>query len=73
MPRSPGEWLVEPEDLLRHARDVCESLGLTYLVTGSTATIAYGQPRFTNHIDIVVDLPAEKVAAFCEGFSAGEF
>jgi hypothetical protein len=46
---------------------------LTYLVTGSTATIAYGEPRFTNDIDIVIDLPPGKVAAFCEGFSGGDF
>jgi hypothetical protein len=35
---------MEPADLLRQAADVCERLKLTYLVTGSTATIAYGEP-----------------------------
>jgi hypothetical protein len=64
---------MEQSDLLRHACDVCESLGLTYLVTGSTATIAYGEPRFTNDIDIVVDLPADKVPAFCAGFRSDQF
>ncbi|MCH8829730.1 MAG: hypothetical protein IID45_09155 [Planctomycetes bacterium] len=64
---------MEPEDLLRYAADVCDRLGLTYLVTGSTATIAYGEPRFTNDIDIVIDLPGEKVEAFCDAFPLDEF
>lgn len=50
---------MEPADLLRYASDVCDRLQLTYLVTGSTATIAYGEPRLTNDIDIVVDLPSD--------------
>ncbi len=49
---------MEPAELPRHACDVLERLKLLYLVTGSSATIAYGEPRFTNDIDIVVDLPA---------------
>ena len=64
---------MEPDDLLRHARDVCDRLQLTYLVVGSTATIAYGEPRFTNDIDIVIDLPADKIDAFCENFPDDEF
>jgi hypothetical protein len=37
------------------------------------ATIAYGEPRFTNDIDVVVDLPAEKVAALCAAFPEDQF
>lgn len=64
---------MEPEELLGHARDVCDRLELTYLVVGSTATIAYGEPRFTNDIDIVVDLPNESIAEFCAGFPDADF
>ena len=64
---------MEPADLLRHACAVCDRLKVTYLVTGSTATIAYGEPRFTNDIDIVVDLPLDCVAEFCAGFPGDEF
>ena len=52
---------------------VAWSAPLTYLVPGSTATIAYGEPRFTNDIDIVIDLPLAKVGEFCSGFPAGDF
>jgi hypothetical protein len=64
---------VGADELLRHARNTCERLGLVYLVVGSTASIAYGEPRFTNDIDIVIDLPSEKIEAFCEAFPSGEF
>lgn len=64
---------MEPEDLLRHVRDVCDRLSLTYLVVGSTATIAYGEPRFTNDIDIVVDLPHGKIDDFCTAFPDDQF
>jgi hypothetical protein len=37
------------------------------------ATIFYGEPRFTNDIDVVVDLPADKIAAFCASFSSDAF
>jgi len=64
---------MEPEDLLRFVVVACEQLKLRYLVTGSTATIAFGEPRFTNDIDIVLDLPADKIENFCNLFPAPDF
>lgn len=64
---------MEQSDLLRFTVTAIEKLGLHYFVTGSTATIFYGEPRFTNDIDIVVDLPAGRVAAFCGCFPAEDF
>jgi hypothetical protein len=52
---------------------VCDRLGLCYFVTGSTATIAYGEPRLTNDIVIVIDLPADRIADFCAGFPNADF
>lgn len=68
--KSDGGSLDNHAELLRYLAETCVRLGLSYAVTGSTATIAYGEPRFTNDIDVVIDLPAEKiddlVAAFPE-------
>ena len=64
---------MEADELLRTAVEVCDGLGMIYLVTGSTASIAYGEPRFTNDIDILVDLPANLVDAFCDAFPEDEF
>jgi len=44
---------MEQSELLRFVVSVLERLSLPYFVTGSTVTIFYGEPRFTNDIDIV--------------------
>lgn len=64
---------MEPSDLLRFVVGVLERLGIRYFVTGSTVTIFYGEPRFTNDIDIVVDLPASGVSEFCRQFPDDDF
>lgn len=64
---------MEPSDLLHRISAVLEELGLDYLVTGSTATIFYGEPRFTADIDVVVALSAETVPALLQAFATGEF
>lgn len=62
---------MEQSDLLRFVVSVVERLELPYFVTGSTVTIFCGEPRFTNDIDVVVDLPLGAVEAFCRQFPAG--
>jgi hypothetical protein len=64
---------MEPSELLHRVVVILERLGLRYFVTGSMATIFFGEPRFTNDIDIVVDLPAGRIAEFCAAFPAPEF
>ncbi len=64
---------MEQSDLLHFVVSALERLGLRYFVTGSTVTIFYGEPRFTNDIDIVVDLPARAVPEFCRQFPAEDF
>jgi len=64
---------MEPEDLLRCVVLACEQLKLRYFVTGSTATIAWGEPRFTNDIDVVLELPAEQIDRFCHLFPEADF
>lgn len=64
---------MEPSDLLAMLSRKLEELGIRYLVTGSMATIAYGEPRFTNDIDVVISLRLEDVPRFCEAFPMPEF
>jgi hypothetical protein len=64
---------VTPLELLETVARKLDRLGLRYLVTGSIASSAYGEPRFTNDIDIVVELPEAKVAALCAAFPAPEY
>ena len=64
---------MEPSELLRQFVEVLERLSVPYLITGSMATIAYGEARFTHDLDVVVALPADRVDAFCESFPEPEF
>ena len=64
---------MEQSDLLRKLAAELERLGISYLVTGSIATIAYGEPRLTNDIDVVVDLRLDQVDALCAAFPGPDF
>lgn len=64
---------MEPSELLARVAKTLKRLGVPYLVTGSMATTAYGEPRFTNDIDIVANLGVDQVPEFCEDFPSPEF
>jgi hypothetical protein len=64
---------MEQDELLRRTVETLERLNLTYLITGSMATILYGEPRFTNDIDIVVQLSPNRVGDFVQAFPSDEF
>jgi len=64
---------MEQDELLRRVTETLERLEIPYLVTGSVATIYYGEPRFTLDIDIVVDLTQDKARELCSAFSPEDF
>ena len=64
---------MEQDDLLRFAIEILERMKLPYVVTGSMASIMFGEPRLTNDIDIVVRLPASQVKEFCRQFPEDQF
>ncbi len=64
---------MEQVELLRYTIAVLEDQGVTYMVVGSFASIAYGEPRLTNDIDIVVQLSAEQANRLCAAFPDPEF
>jgi hypothetical protein len=59
---------MELHDLLERLVAVLERLQIPYLITGSVAAMAYGEPRLTNDIDVVVDLDEAHVAPFAAQF-----
>jgi len=50
-----------------------EQLGLTYMVTGGVAAIAYGLPRLTNDVDVVLELGRADVDRILAAFAAEAF
>jgi hypothetical protein len=64
---------MEHADLLRYLSAMLQRLGLRHFITGSTTTIFFGEPRFTNDIDVVVDLPEHRLAEFLAAFPEDSF
>jgi hypothetical protein len=64
---------MEHFDFLRHVVEIIERLNLRYFITGSSASIYYGEHRFTNDVDVVVDLPIDRVDEFCRQFPESEY
>jgi len=64
---------VTQGDLLRYVAEALEALGIEYMIGGSQASTYYGEPRFTQDIDIVARLDAARVAALLERFPPPAF
>ncbi|HEX4796508.1 MAG TPA: nucleotidyl transferase AbiEii/AbiGii toxin family protein [Humisphaera sp.] len=64
---------MEQPDLLRYAIETLERLNITYMVVGSIASSAYGEPRLTQDIDIVIDARDAQVRELCAAFSPSDF
>ncbi len=64
---------MDPSDLLSTVAETLDRARFEYFVTGSVATIMYGEPRFTNDIDIVVRLRPEHATAFCSLFPPDDY
>ena len=60
-------------DLLRRVIEVFEGFDLPYMVVGSMASSAYGEPRLTQDIDVVAKLIADDVAPLCRAFPMPDF
>lgn len=68
---NPAELL--PYELMQRVADFCETHTIAYRVVGSMASIAYGEPRLTIDIDIVVELKLQNIAALSATFPFPEY
>ncbi len=50
-----------------------ERLEIPYMVTGSVGAFAYGEPRMTNDMDVVLEIAADKVEALAQEFPPGAY
>lgn len=60
-------------DLLKKVSSCFNRLNIPYFVTGSVASIAYGETRFTNDIDFVTDIKPEHIQGLLECFPEEEY
>ena len=64
---------MQAADLLRHLVSVLEDLDLPYALVGSIASMAYGEPRATLDIDVVVRLASTDIGRLKTRFPSDEF
>lgn len=60
-------------ELLRYLVEAFEALGIEYMIGGSQASIYYGEPRFTQDIDVVADVALSHLPGLIERFPFPEF
>jgi hypothetical protein len=64
---------VDITQLLGFLIDVLETQHLPYAIVGSQASMAFGEARFTNDIDVVVGLTPANLRTFCDAFPDSAF
>lgn len=64
---------MDQAELLAHVLRTLERLKIAYMLVGSVASGAYGEPRMTQDIDIVISVSAAQAARLCAAFPADEF
>jgi hypothetical protein len=64
---------MDQSEVFRFTIEALERLGITYFVVGSIASMAYGEPRSTLDIDIVIDVTPAHLELLCDAFPDSEF
>ena len=64
---------MDQRDLLHRVLDGLAASGVDYLLVGSVASAAYGEPRLTLDIDVVAALTVAQLPPFLSCFPAPEF
>lgn len=60
-------------DLIKHVVQTLESNAIPYMITGSVASSALGEPRMTHDLDVVVELDGRHVRPLLEAFPAPDY
>lgn len=47
--------------------------GIRYIITGSVASMVYGEPRLTNDVDVVLDMKPGDIATLIKAFPEKDF
>lgn len=64
---------MDQATLLRHLLDALERMDLDYAITGSHASMAFGEARLTNDIDVLVALSPGYLQVFLSAFTDSAF
>ena len=59
---------MKQKDVFGYVIDVLNRLGIAYMISGSIASIAYGKPRLTYDMDIIIDLDQSQAKDLASSF-----
>lgn len=60
-------------EFVQYVIDALEREGVVYMLVGSIASTIYGEPRFTQDVDLVLQLEEAVVPSLCDAFAPPEF
>jgi hypothetical protein len=66
-------WIQDPGEIARILHSVFESLHIPYYITGGVCAIAYGDPRTTRDLDLVVECKPSEIMPMVARFEAEGF
>jgi hypothetical protein len=64
---------MDQRDLLKKVLEALEAAGVEYILVGSVASAAYGEPRLTLDIDVVAELFPGRLPQFLSHFPDPEY
>ena len=59
--------------LLRYLVETLETIKIPYMIGGSQASIYYGEPRFTQDVDVIAAIRPDHLAALMQHFAMPDF
>jgi hypothetical protein len=66
-------WAQDPSAIAQLLHPVFERLNIRYYITGGVAAIAYGEPRTTQDIDLVIEVDAGSIDALVSALEQAGF
>ncbi len=66
-------WIQDPGEIAQMLHEILESLSIAYYITGGVAAIAYGEPRTTRDLDIVVEVGGSEINTLVTALEAAGF
>jgi hypothetical protein len=66
-------WIQDPSEIARMLHIAFESLNIPYYITGVVCAIAYGEPRTTRDLDLVIELEPSEITTIATQLEAEGF
>lgn len=66
-------WTFDPSEIAKLLHPIFETLGISYYITGGVAATAYGDPRTTRDLDLVIELNRENISPLVEALEMAGF